>query len=848
MTISASNPNEASVNVRQLHEVECLAKVEGRIKTSETDVGDTPRIESLDTLTILFGTFEKKLPLFAKSDFEIGFSADFQKGGLVFRYQIRSCVHRLFESEAPDSSMKLVSRAILLVIFAFISSPGIIRRGYAAQNSGDGPIALKRAVAVRITDGIQLDGLLNEAAWASSPNISEILQREPREGVRPSEETEVRLLFDDDNLYIGVLCYDSESSGIIATQMARDATLSSDDRVEILLDTFLDRRNAFYFATNPAGALVDGLIIENGQTNLEWDAIWDVRARRTDEGWSAEFAIPFKSLNFNQNGLQWGFNFSRTIRRKTEEVRWAAARLDIRFTQVSEAGEIDGLFGLEQGRGLDIRPYSSGTWVYTPTTTDLSARGTYGADIFYNITPSLKLTGTVNTDFAETEVDNRQINLTRFPLFFPEKRAFFLENAGVFSFGGGGGNELIPFFSRRIGLLEGREVPILAGLKLAGKVGRYDVGVLDMRTRETRIRRTPIENILVEPKNFFVGRVKRNIWTQSYVGGIYTEGNPSAPLSARTYGADVRLGTSRFLGGRRNFSVDGYVLRVDNEDVKDKNSSYALGVSYPNDTWNLGIDWRKIEANFKPALGFVQRSDISRINTTSNFRIRPRNLLGLRQIFFQFMVNRFVRLDHRQVENWRIFTAPVHLTWNSGDRFEVNVNPTFERLFQPFPISRNVTLPPGDYRFTRKRVEFFTSPNRPWKIDTTWWFGAYWSGKADQLTGQFQYKWAPHVDTSFRYDQTFARLKEGDFTARIFTLRSNYSFSPLLAVSNLAQYDNDSKNVGWQSRVRWILQPGREIFLVFNLGWVREVDSTGETHFRAADRGVAAKAQYTLRF
>jgi len=728
----------------------------------------------------------------------------------------------------------------------------VTHTAHARQNAGDRAATLKRAVVVRTGTPIQLDGLLNEDAWTKSSSIGEILQREPREDVPATEDTEVRLLFDDSNLYIGVLCRDSDSNGIIATQMSRDADLSVDDRIEILLDTFLDRRNAFYFSTNPAGALVDGLIVENGQQiNREWDAIWDVRARRVDAGWSAEFAIPFKSLNFSRDGLLWGFNFSRTIRRKTEETRWAGPRLDIRFTQVSEAGEIEGLSSLEQGRGLDVRPYASGRWVDPPPVGSRSTQRDVGADVFFNITPSLKLTGTVNTDFAETEVDNRQINLTRFPLFFPEKRAFFLENAGVFSFGApgrrGGGSachELPPFFSRRIGLLAGQEVPILAGIKLAGKAGRFDIGVLDMSTRETRRN-----NTIIPAENFFVTRVKRNIWKQSYVGGIFTNGNPEDPSSARTYGADIRLNTSRFLGvAGRNFSIDSYALKVANQGIQDNDNSYGVAVTYPNDKWSLGVDWRRIERNFKPALGFVQRGDVSRVNTTTNFRIRPRSLLGLREMFFQFMTNRFVRLSYGRVESWRIFTAPVHLTWNSGDRFEINLNPTFERLFVPFQISSGVTLPPGDYRFTRYRVELLTSPRRAWKVDTTWWLGTYWSGRADQITGQFQYKWAPHVDTSFRYDQTFARLKEGNFAARIFSLRANYAFSPFLTLSNLAQYDNDSKNFGWQSRVRWILRPGREIFLVVNHGWIREVDADGLTHFRTSGRGVAAKAQYTLRF
>ena len=741
--------------------------------------------------------------------------------------------------------------ALLIFVFVLVSGKAA-ENVHEQQNSANDSLNSKKATALRTAVAIQVDGLLNEDVWRSSPVIGELMQREPRESEPATENTEVRLLFDEANLYIGVICYDSDVDGIISTQMSRDADLSVDDRIEILLDTFLDRRNAYYFSTNPSGALVDGLIIENGQQiNREWDAIWNVRVRRIDGGWSAEFAIPFKTINFNQKQLLWGFNVSRTIRRKTEEDRWAGPRLDIRFTQVSEAGEIDGLIGLEQGRGLDIRPYVSGSWAHTPALRENATQRDVGTDIFFNITPSLKLTGTINTDFAETEVDNRQINLTRFPLFFPEKRSFFLENAGVFNFGpatgGGGANELLPFFSRRIGLLNNEEVPILAGLKLAGKVGRYDVGVLDMRTRRS-LRETSVGTTTVEAKNFFVTRVKRNIWKQSYIGGIFTNGNPADPSPSRTYGADMRFGTSNFRGSQRNFSVDGSALKVANEGVRDNNNSYGWGVRYPNDMWDVSVDWRRIERNFKPALGFVQRSDINRLSTRTNFRIRPRDVLGLREFFFQLFVDRYVRLQYERVESWRVFTAPVHLTWNSGDRFEVNWVPTFERLFNPFPISTGVILPPGDYRFDRYRLEFLSSPNRPWKVDTTWWFGSYWSGRADQISGQLQYKWAPHLETSFRYDQTFARLPEGNFVARIFSIRVNYSFSPLLTLSNLAQYDNDSKNLAWQSRIRWIIRPGREIFLVINQGWIRETDTAGSTTFRAADRGIAAKAQYTLRF
>jgi len=290
------------------------------------------------------------------------------------------------------------------------------------------------ATISRSVSQITIDGVLDEPDWKAAAPIGEIRQREPHEGQRATESTEVKLLYDSRNLYVGVMCFDSDPKHIIGTQMSRDADLSADDRIEILIDSLRDRRNAFYFATNPLGALVDALVIENGQMiNKEWDAIWLVRTRRTEHGWSAEFAIPFKSLGFHRGQQAWGFNFSRTIKRKLEEDRWASPRLDLAFFQVSEAGEIPGVEDIEQGNGLDVRPYVSHK-VLRDSNIGNDASSQPGADIFYNITPSLKWTTTINTDFAETEVDTRQINLTRFPLFFPEKRAFFLESAGALNF------------------------------------------------------------------------------------------------------------------------------------------------------------------------------------------------------------------------------------------------------------------------------------------------------------------------------------------------------------------------------------------------------------------------------
>lgn len=696
---------------------------------------------------------------------------------------------------------------------------------------------IRQAFVTRIQSPISMDGILDEPDWAKARSIGDLVQREPQPTKPATERTEVKLLHDRQNLYVGVTAYDSEPQRIVATQMKRDSDLRADDRIEILLDTFHDRRNAFYFATNPLGTLVDGLVIENGDLNTDFDAIWDVHVHRFKGGWSAEFVIPFESLSFHKGQTVWGFNISRTIKRKIEEDRWTSARLETSFLQVSEAGEITGLSEIAQGIGLDIRPFGAGSYLHTFDPEKDTLTGKPGLDIFYNLTPSLKWTGTINTDFGETEVDARQINLTRFPLFFPEKRSFFLEDAGVFAFSNTG-RDIIPFFSRRIGLLSDQQVPIQAGAKLTGRAGKYDIGVLGVRTREA--------TGLVPAKTFLVGRLRRNFFRQSYIGGIFTSGDPALSASARTFGADLRLATAQFMGRQRNFQVEAFWLMTANEGVSGKDRAFGFSASYPNDFISASLDWRQIEENFRPALGFVSRGRVRRLRIAAELDPRPRGLLDIRQMFHEFSFTRFTRLDQGRTESWRVFTAPINWRFDSGDRIELNYIPQFERLFEPFEISPGVILPPGDYRFTRYRAEFGTASKRRWQVRGTWYFGEYWSGRADEIATTFRYKFPPHFTISLQTDQSFARLPQGRFTTRIFTLRADQSFTPFITLSNLLQFDNESRNLGWQSRLRWILQPGNELFLVFNQG--DQQDPRGGIRFRPTSSALTVKFQHTFRF
>ena len=679
---------------------------------------------------------------------------------------------------------------------------------------------------------------MSERDWVEALPIGDLVQREPHEGQAATERTEVKLLYDSSNLYIGVLCHDSEPARVIGAHMARDADLTADDRIEILIDTFHDRRNAYYFATNPAGALVDGIVIENRKLNTLWDCVWHVQTRRLEDGWSAEFSIPFKSLNFSGIGNSWGFNFSRTIKRKEEEDRWASPRLDTGFLQASEAGEIGGLHHVEQGLGLDVRPYVSGKASNRRAIgTDSDGKG--GADVFYSLTPSLKLTSTFNTDFAETENDDRQINITRDPLYFPEKRAFFLENAGIFNFATFKSSrpDIVPFFSRRIGLLAGEEVPILLGTKLTGKAGRYDVGTIYIHTRDAGT---------VDARDLFVTRLKRGIFRQSSVGVIYTEGAQEVASTSRTYGVDLNLETSRFQRGDKNFAVNGFALRSRNGRAQHRDAAFGFGVRFPNELWDWRAEWYQVEENFDPALGFLTRPNVRKLQIAAQFRPRPGDFLDVRKLIYEAKYTRFTRLDDHKAESWKFSLAPLFFALNSGDEFEFNYIPTYERFVEPFEIAKGVVLQPGDFHFTRWRLLLESATKRPVSVAGKWLFGDFYSGRGDEVEASVDYRLPPHLQLGLVSDQTFAHLREGDFVTRILAMRANYSVSPQLTFLNLVQYDNASRNLGLQSRARWTVRPGHDMFVVFNRGWIQ--DDTGGFDFRPAETHLALKFQYTFRF
>jgi hypothetical protein len=694
----------------------------------------------------------------------------------------------------------------------------------------------QKARAFFVSERIRIDGKLDEPAWKEAAPIGNLTQVLPKEGERPTERTEVRVLVDNDALYFGITCFDSSPNAIITTQLTRDAELEVDDNISVVIDPFFDQRNGFFFAINPAGARADGQISNSAEfASLDWDGIWNAHARIANDGWVAEIVIPFKTLRFKPGQSVWGLNIQRVIKRYNETDRWSGARRDIWLTNLAEAGQLEGLPNVRQGMGLDIRPYGL---VLRKEGNDWKADG--GIDVSKNLAPNLNASLTVNTDFAETEVDARQVNLTRFDLFYPEKRAFFLEGAGVFDVATGNPMmpDLIPFFSRRIGLLEQegmlKEAPIIAGGKIIGRQSRYNIGFLDVQTDD-------VEDMGVDGQNLMAARVSRDFWRQSYVGGIVTRGNPSGLGNNTLVGADARFATSSFRGDK-NLSLSLFAFRTDDEFSDTSDYAAGFSIDYPNDRWFANLNWKQIGEGFSPALGFVPRTGIRKTNAMFMFRPRPEKA-GIRQFTFHAFPEFITNLDNR-VDNWRVDISPFEVEFNSGDLFEFQIVPEFERLPFAFPISKGVTVPAGSYQFTRYGVSVESATKRRWVVNFESSFGNFYNGTRRDLEFELTLKPGRHLLLGLGAVRSDVDLKEGKFFTQIFSLQANYNFTSNVSLANLVQYDNESRILGFQTRFRWILKPGNDLFLVLNRGWEKTFD---QGYVPSFDRGTI-KLQYTFRF
>ncbi|MGE3842131.1 MAG: DUF5916 domain-containing protein [Vicinamibacterales bacterium] len=712
--------------------------------------------------------------------------------------------------------------------------------------------ALRTVAALRLEteERVALDGVLDETFWARAIPASNFVQLDPDNGQPATEPTEVRIVFTENALYLGVTCFDSEPDKWLGYQMLRDGTLGSDDRFMWTIDTFLDARTSYFFEMNPSGLMADALQGVGGANNRQWDGIWTGRARRSDIGWTLEIEIPFRTLNFNPDSDTWGINFQRTVRRKNEESLWMGWARNQGLRRMTNAGRVTGIRQVTQGLGLDVKPYLLGTSQTAPGRGDTRVRNDVdlGADVFYNVTPGLRATLTFNTDFAQAEVDQRQVNLTRFSLFFPEKRDFFLDGSLFFDFadgqsgGGGGGGppvELTPFFSRRIGLgARGQPQPINFGAKVTGQVGAFDVGLLQVQTRADGS---------LSGEDFTVLRAKRRMLRQSYVGAIYTRrsARDAAVDDRQTVGLDFGLGTSTLMGSQ-NLQLSGFLLHATNPSASGRNNAFGLELDFPNDPWDAQMEYREVQENYDAAVGFTNRTGFRQYNPRLSFSPRPDDHPWIRSFSFEANMDWFVSPHSNTTLTREIEFTPFEIDLHSQDTVGFSVIPSYERLEEDFEISDGVTLPVGtDYHFTRYKVEGETANRRMVAVSPSIEWGSFYSGRRTEVAMELEIRVRPGLKFTAVSEWNRISLAEGRFSTRLFRGVAETLFGPWLSLVNNVQYDSQSAELGWQSRFRWILKPGNDLYLVYIHNWV---DDPLERRFRTLDRRGSSKVLYTHRF
>ena len=731
--------------------------------------------------------------------------------------------------------MPAIAFSLLLALMGPIV---LVKAAVAAQTAPPAP-ATPVVTAGRFSGEIHIDGRLDEDAWRHAGLIEDLTQQDPHPGEPTPFTTEIRVLVDAKNLYLGVYCHDPDPGAIAVHTMSRDGNIWGDDTVAFVLDTFGDQRTGYFFRTNAAGARQDGLISNSEDMSTNWDGIWNVRTRRVKDGWTAEFVIPSQTLRFTRDLDRWGFNVERRIARNRMVLRWSGTTLDSRLSDFRRAGFLEGVGELRQGLGLSVSPYGLVRGEGGVNGVERVTTGDVGGDVTYNLTSNLTGVLTVNTDFAETDVDTRRINITRFPLFYPEKRAFFLEGSSLFTFGSGLNADFIPFFSRRIGLYAGEEVPIDVGVKVLGRAGHWNIGALDTVMGSTEQTRST---------NLFAGRFTYDAGEHWTMGMIATNGDPSGEGDNTLMGADVRWRTSTFQGDK-NLSFGAWGSFTSTTETSGRPAGWGLKLDYPNDLWDLFFIYKQFGREMDPALGFLPRPGTRWVQGGGAFQPRPTApaLSWIRQWFFETFVTYVENLDGH-VESWRVFTAPINIELESGEHVEANWVPQYESLYEDFEVSDGVIIPAGDYHFTRYRVEAQSSRSRPWRVGSTVWFGEFYTGHLTQVEvfanatvgeGHLRFELSGELDEG--------RLPEGDFTERLYLLNTTYAFDPDLLLSLNLQYDSPSRTLGINTRLRWTIQPGKDLYLVWNRGWLRSDLSDRPNYLRPIDDQLVVKLRWTFR-
>ncbi|HUR33118.1 MAG TPA: DUF5916 domain-containing protein [Vicinamibacterales bacterium] len=714
----------------------------------------------------------------------------------------------------------------------------------------DGSVTVR---ATRLARPLELDGQLKEEFYSRIPSIGGFLQQEPLEGEPVTEETQVWLLYDDRNIYVSALLHDSQPEREVISEMRRDGQGTNDNEsFGVVLDTFHDRRNGFLFQVSLAGGLFDGYITDERDMNRDWSTVWDARTARTPRGWTVEMAIPFKSLRFPPGSNEWGINLKRVVKWKNENqylTRMPGALGRRAINKLSSAATLVGIETPQTHRNFELKPYGiSGFNTEQPAAnrSATSGRGDFGGDVKLGITDGLTADLTYNTDFAQVEEDEQQANLTRFSVLFPEKRDFFLEGQGIFSFGGvsnrppGGGSNFgnpiqvdvpVMFFSRRIGLVDGREVPIDVGGRITGKSGPYSIGLIDIRTGDVASRG-------VNPTNFGIVRVKRDILRRSAVGVLYTDRSTTTlgDGHARMAGVD---GVFSFF---QNLNINSYVAASDNPGRAGRNLSYRGQLDYNADLYGVQLERLALDRNFVPDVGFTRRTAFARNSAYLRYSPRPRSKT-IRKMFYEAVYD-YVTDPGNRLESRQAMVA-VRSELQNGDAIAIEASQNYESLARPFEVSPGVTIPTGGYGFNEVHLLYNPGPQRPLSANVTFEYGQFYNGTRTSIsTSRGRLQVSPQITLEPGLTVNAVRMPEGDFTSTLLTTRATYTVNPRMSASALVQYNSTASSFNSNIRFRWEYQPGSDLFVVLTDN--RDTTPGGFPELR--NRAFVVKLTRLLRF
>ena len=700
-----------------------------------------------------------------------------------------------------------------------------------------------RLQAVRTERAPVIDGHPDEQVWAAAARIDGLTQVEPVEGGAPAVATEVLLLYDDSHLYLAFRCAEPDPSAIVQTRLRRDESPGNDDRVEWLIETFRGTKNAYRFTLTAAGARADALIAVNGfRVNPYWDGTWEGRTAIGPDGWTGEVAIPFSTIAFDPSG-EWGFNLQRFRGRDRTLDRWAAASRQFSFENVKASGTLEGLTGLQQGAGLELRPFFKASASHDAANDD-DLLGQLGGDLNWRITPSLTAGLTFRTDFAETEVDDSVINVSRFPTFFPEKRDFFLEDASLFDFGPfktspADAPDLVPYHSRTIGLVRGEEIPIDFGARLTGNAGPLGLAFLGVGSGEGFSGSGPAA-VAVPDGELAVFRPTFRASRELQVGGFFTTGDPSSEQHASTVGGDARFFSNQLLDGF--FGVNSWFM-ASSDGVTDTNDVAYGGQAYvQTDDWNFHLEGMAIGGDFRPALGFVRRRGIHRNTAVVRWRPRPEDSSWIRNFDFR-LAPRVYRDLSEDLESYTVPFRFFGLDTHAGDRVFLTAYAEGDRPDAGFAPAPGSLVPAGDHDWLRGGIGLTSSTSRAVQGMVELRDGDWYDGQMREwITGL---SWRPSARFLLQglYLQNEGSMPGGDFTLRVEQLKVDWTPTADLSWQNLLQSENLGRSFDAQSRLRWLLEDGRELFLVFGSNWIDDTRSLAPT--RGA---LALKVVYSVRF